>query len=94
MCLARHTGEASVVDDAEFVAAGYEIQLFRTEFPRTDDGFLVDLADSVARKLAANGCEVLRQFDSSRAGKGGVLYHFDRTLESYDYLRFTSQLND
>jgi hypothetical protein len=69
--------EAYVQDDCEFDQ--YPVQLFfKTNFRIGDDKFLVELADCVARQLVLTGFEVLRPFDSSRTGKGGVCYRRDQ----------------
>ena len=68
--------DACVADDSEF--EDYDFQLyFKPELWRSDSESLVGLSDCVARKLVVSGYEVLRPFDSSRSGKGGLRYRYD-----------------
>src|SRR6476660_9968099 len=62
---------ACVADDSEFGEYDFHLHL-KPEFRRSDAEFLFELADGVARKLVVSGYEVLRPFDSSRSGQGGL----------------------
>ena len=69
---------ACVADDSQFRDYDFGLHM-EAEFWRSDSEFLFELADCVARKLVVNGYEVLRPFDSSRSGQGGIRYRFDPT---------------
>jgi hypothetical protein len=67
---------ACVADHSEFREYDFHLY-FKPELWRSDSESLGGLADCVARKLVVSGYEVLRPFDSSRSGKGGLRYRFD-----------------
>jgi hypothetical protein len=68
---------ASIADKGEFSA--FEFLLFlEPELLQRERAFLAGVADCIAKKLVLAGYEVLRPFDSSRVGNGGV-YRLDPT---------------
>ena len=81
---------ACVADDSEFMEYDFHLHL-TPEFSRSDSEFLFELADGVARKLVVSGYEVLRPFDSSRSGQGGLRYLFDPTAGTVPWQQVPTQ---
>jgi len=78
-----------VADDSEF--REYDFNLHLAEFWRSGSEFLFELADCIARKLVVSGYEVLRPFDSSRSGQGGLRYSFDPTAGTMPWQQVITQ---
>ena len=81
---------ASIADESEFTEYDFRIHM-TPEFLRNDDAFLAELADCVARRLAVRGYQVLRPFDFSRSGKGGLCYRFDPAAGTMPWERVVTQ---
>jgi hypothetical protein len=67
---------ASIADDSELPDYRFRLYL-QPQYNRSNTDFLSDLADCIARTLVINGYEVVRPFDSSRVGQGGLVYRSD-----------------
>jgi hypothetical protein len=79
-----------VADESEFTDYDFRLH-FTPEFRRDDRQFLTELADCTARRLAIRGYDVLRPFDPSRSGKGGLRYRFDREAGSMPWEMVVTQ---